>query len=691
MKGKISLLLTLFLLAVVAVMAQAPQRMNYQAIVRDNTGAPIVNRSVSLRFSIHDGSMNGTVVYQETHTGNVPTNQFGLATTVIGSITSLSSVNWTSGTKYLEVELDPAGGTSFASMGNAELVSVPYALNAGNSQPGPTGPTGLQGTPGAVGATGATGVGLQGPTGPTGPTGSQGTGGGPTGATGATGNQGLTGPTGPTGAGLQGNTGATGDPGVTGPTGPTGATGNTGAGIQGNTGATGATGNTGAPGTTGATGATGNTGNTGATGATGATGTGLTGPTGPTGTGGGTLNDAYNFGGPGAGRLITANSGAVKIVSSSTDSSALTVTQSASGVAVNASSSLAGTVYSTIQSTIAASSNTVAAVIGSSSANAWGVAGQVLSTGTAQAAVYGNNLRAGGGYGVYGVGAQGVVGENNVNNLGAVVGNNNAAASGSQAGSLYAPGVLGQGFYGVIGQTVTDGGYGISGLNTNTGTVNDNAGVKGQGYAEGILGVSVLTAAQGGYGVISSTNLGALGNLNVLGTKTFHIDHPLDPDNKFLNHFCTESNEVLNVYRGNIKLDNNGTAVVTLPDYFSAINIDYSYILTPVGAAAPNLHISKEISGNTFEVAGGTPGLKVSWQVTAVRNDDFLKLYPESRNAEPMKPESQRGRYLLPEAKGFDKWGDKAIFHGKPEAPAKLEPSNVKQEPLKLAAETKQK
>ena len=141
------------------------------------------------------------------------------------------------------------------------------------------------------------------------------------------------------------------------------------------------------------------------------------------------------------------------------------------------------------------------------------------------------------------------------------------------------------------------------------------------------------------------------GNLLVTGSKNFGIDHPLDPENKILNHFAVESNEVLNVYRGSITLDEKGAAVIELPDYFDALNIDASYQLTPVGAPMPELHVSQEIGDNRFAVAGGEPGKAVSWEVTAVRNDPAAQ--HARRPVEEKKAEEDRGYYLAPQAFGL--------------------------------------
>jgi hypothetical protein len=169
-----------------------------------------MNQSISVEISIRDGSQTANIVYQEIDTAT--TNQFGLFTVAIGKgqiqVGTLTAVNWATGNKYLQVGFDPTGGTNFVNMGVSQLLSVPYALYAGNSAPGATGAPGLVGATGAIGNDGNTGA--TGSTGLTGATGFIGV----TGATGATGNNGTT--------GVTGNTGATGLSGVTGATGPAG-------------------------------------------------------------------------------------------------------------------------------------------------------------------------------------------------------------------------------------------------------------------------------------------------------------------------------------------------------------------------------------------------------------------------------------------------------------------------------------
>jgi trimeric autotransporter adhesin len=139
------------------------------------------------------------------------------------------------------------------------------------------------------------------------------------------------------------------------------------------------------------------------------------------------------------------------------------------------------------------------------------------------------------------------------------------------------------------------------------------------------------------------------GNLNVNGTKNFKIDHPLDPENKYLIHAAIESSEILNIYSGNIRTSARGEAVVTLPDWFEALNKDFRYQLTVVGAFAQAI-ISREISNNRFTIKTSVPGVKVSWQVTGTRSD------PAARGldfkVEEEKPQNERGTYLSPKAYG---------------------------------------
>ena len=116
------------------VSAQAPQKMSYQAVIRNNSGALVTNQAVGMKISILQGSATGTVVYSETYSPNPQTNASGLVTVEIGGGTpsagTFSGINWASGTYYLKTETDPSGGTSYTITGTSQLLSVPYAIHA---------------------------------------------------------------------------------------------------------------------------------------------------------------------------------------------------------------------------------------------------------------------------------------------------------------------------------------------------------------------------------------------------------------------------------------------------------------------------------------------------------------------------------------------------------------------------------
>jgi len=126
--------------------------------------------------------------------------------------------------------------------------------------------------------------------------------------------------------------------------------------------------------------------------------------------------------------------------------------------------------------------------------------------------------------------------------------------------------------------------------------------------------------------VDSSGNATFNGNLTVSGVKSFRIDDPLDPERKYLYHAAVESPDMKNIYDGVITLGARGKAIVKLPDYFQALNRDFRYQLTCVGGSAP-VYVAREIHNNRFIIAGGRPGLKVSWQVTGVRHDAYAEAH----------------------------------------------------------------
>lgn len=237
----------LYLLAISAsLLALAPQKISYQAVVRDASNNLVASSTIGIKISILQGSPLGAVVFSEYQ--NPISNFSGLITLEIGSGSVLSgsfaNIDWSAGTYYIKTETDPNGGTNYTISGTTQLLSVPYALYAetsGSSIPGPKGDTGPQGIQGVKGDTGATGAqGIQGIKGDTGAAGAQGVK-GDTGAAGAQGIQGVKGDTGAAGAqgiqGIKGDTGTTGAQGIQGVKGDTGAAGAQGIqGIKGDTG-----------------------------------------------------------------------------------------------------------------------------------------------------------------------------------------------------------------------------------------------------------------------------------------------------------------------------------------------------------------------------------------------------------------------------------------------------------------------
>ena len=125
--------------------AQAPQGINYQGVARDHQGKPLASQDISVRISILKNSADGETEFSETH--ELKTNPFGLFTLVIGKGTVVSGlfnyISWAVGTKWLQVELDPAGNSSFQVIGSQQLMSVPYALYAEYSRNGLTAGTGI--------------------------------------------------------------------------------------------------------------------------------------------------------------------------------------------------------------------------------------------------------------------------------------------------------------------------------------------------------------------------------------------------------------------------------------------------------------------------------------------------------------------------------------------------------------------
>ncbi|MFH1319865.1 MAG: hypothetical protein ABII90_04325 [Bacteroidota bacterium] len=381
-----------------------------------------------------------------------------------------------------------------------------------------------------------------------------------------------------------------------------------------------------------------------------------------------TLDEAYDCGGNGAGRTITADNGAVKIQKTTdyTDNHALHATVT-SGIVANPSSGIyvehSGQQGVAVYGEITNTSNLYSAVQGISSSNqdessglsgwftgnaaGYGVYGNNQSNTAGSQAILGLNERVAGGWGVEGAGYNGVYGWTNENVGFGIVGYNYAGIGGIDNSIA----VYGQGGTGVQGETILGTGFGVFGKNVSTSMADNDIAVCGMSnYGAGVWGEGANY-----FGVVSIGDAYVQGNLTVTGNLTkgggaFKIDHPQDPENKYLIHSFVESPDMMNIYNGNVILDNNGETTVELPDYNEVLNIDFKYQLTPVGSSMPNLYIAEEVQNNSFKIAGGVPNKKVSWQITGIRNDKWAQKYRIIPELE--KENKYKGKYLHPELYG---------------------------------------
>jgi hypothetical protein len=260
-----------------------------------------------------------------------------------------------------------------------------------------------------------------------------------------------------------------------------------------------------------------------------------------------------------------------------------------------------------------------------------------------------------------------------------------AASADSSAGAgvlALASGAFGSGVYavassasgsttGVYGQSDSAAGIGISGYaSSGTGATIGVYGVSDSDTGYGMWAVaSAATGTTFGIYGQSDSNTGyaiygdgascwyalyAAGDAHVTNTLTkgggaFKIDHPLDPANQFLLHSFVESPDMKNVYDGVVSLDSKGEATVTMPDWFEAVNRDFRYQLTTIGEFSP-VYIKSEIAANSFSIAGGKAGQRVSWLVTGIRKDAWAN---EHRiPIELAKRDHEKGLYLHPTENG---------------------------------------
>jgi hypothetical protein len=257
------------------------------------------------------------------------------------------------------------------------------------------------------------------------------------------------------------------------------------------------------------------------------------------------------------------------------------------------------------------------------------------------------------------------------------------AGGGDVVGGIGVTGGGGSAFNGVggdgvrgLGGNVTRGigGSGLSGFGgAGVGTSDGTQGGTGGFGVRAVGGSSSGAGRRGGTGIEASAGSGLSGagpgragvfrgDVEVIGTLSkaggsFKIDHPLTPESKYLSHSFVESPDMKNIYDGVVSLDANGEAVVEMPEWFEALNRDFRYLLTPMGAAMPGLFVAEEMSDNRFKISGGAAGMKVSWQVTGVRQDAWANKHRIP--VEEQKPEVEQGYYLHPEA--FDQPEERGV------------------------------
>jgi hypothetical protein len=270
-------------------------------------------------------------------------------------------------------------------------------------------------------------------------------------------------------------------------------------------------------------------------------------------------------------------------------------------------------------------------------------------------------------------------------------------------------GVYGSGYIGVVGAGPSSGGTGVFGSGGGIGvealgstgvfSIGTSTGV----YGDGVIGVQGTSdGTTNGWGVYGSASIANsvgggfyntskgdalfaenqtagsfaaffLGNVDVDGNLSkaggsFKIDHPLDPENKYLYHSFVESPDMKNIYDGNVTTDGSGLATITLPDWFEALNRDFRYQLTVIGQFAQAM-VESEIANHQFTIKTDKPNVKVSWQVTGIRQDAWANAHRIP--VEVNKDAADQGLYLHPELFGAS--DDKSIARAHHPALPKLQ------------------
>jgi len=225
--------------------------------------------------------------------------------------------------------------------------------------------------------------------------------------------------------------------------------------------------------------------------------------------------------------------------------------------------------------------------------------------------------------------------------------------TGSGAASMGAAnpnnGLAGDGIVGWGGGGTNGGAAGVTGFGGSA-IMSDGSGAVFQGGSGSREGGGDGLQAYAGSGLAGffSGSIDVSGSIAKSGG-SFKIDHPLDPANKYLYHSFVESPDMMNIYNGNVVTDGNGDAIVPLPEWFETLNRDFRYQLTVVGQFSQAI-VSREVADHQFSIKTDKPGVKVSWQVTGIRQDQWANTHripvEEEKNAR------ERGHYIHPELFG---------------------------------------
>ena len=268
---------------------------------------------------------------------------------------------------------------------------------------------------------------------------------------------------------------------------------------------------------------------------------------------------------------------------------------------------------------------------------ATGVAGYTTVAGSI--ALYGNAGNSTGSNGVVGYGATGVAGNSTITGSYGTYGSGSTGVWGNSTGTGANVGVTGSGGTGVYGVGDT---WGVLGQS-------NSASGSGGGFGNSSTGDALFTYNQsGGWAAFFDGDVDVDGNLSKAGG-SFKIDHPLDPANKYLYHSFVESPDMMNIYNGNATTDEQGSAVVQLPEWFETLNRDFRYQLTAIGQFSQAIVASK-VANHQFTIKTDKPNVEVSWQVTGIRQDAWANAHRIP--VEVSKAPADRGLYLHPELFG---------------------------------------